>query len=213
MVPMAMGFGEGGEQNAPLGRAVIGGLVLATVATLFFVPAVFSLIHNLEDIPAAEPGAGAASNTCTINGHPQQMALETKKVEDAQKETRQQHRAGWGFIALALIAAAAIGWFVYRGISQRVSAENALVHETHAESVLTVSVVHPKTSAAARQLDLPGNTQPLIDAPVYARTSGYLTKWYADIGTRVHAGQLLADIETPEVDQQLQQAKADLGTA
>jgi RND family efflux transporter MFP subunit len=68
-------------------------------------------------------------------------------------------------------------------------------------------------TGATQQLVLPGNTQPLIDAPVYARTNGYLKKWYADIGTRVKAGELLAEIETPEVDEQLQQAKADLETA
>lgn len=141
------------------------------------------------------------------------MKVETTSTENERKAAPQRHRVGFGLIAFVLMAAAAIGWFVYRGITQRVSAENTLVHETHAESVLTVSVVHPKMAAAAQQLDLPGNTQPLIDSPVYARTSGYLTKWYADIGTRVHAGQVLADIETPEVDQQLQQAKADLETA
>jgi RND family efflux transporter MFP subunit len=87
------------------------------------------------------------------------------------------------------------------------------VQETQESSVLTVSVVHPKLTNEARQIVLPGNTQALIDAPIYARTSGYLRKWYADIGTRVHAGDVLADIETPEVDQQLQQAKSDLQTA
>jgi multidrug efflux pump subunit AcrB len=59
MIPMAMGFGEGGEQNAPLGRAVIGGLLCATVATLFFVPSVFSLIHNLRGRTGAQPAPGA----------------------------------------------------------------------------------------------------------------------------------------------------------
>jgi RND family efflux transporter MFP subunit len=120
---------------------------------------------------------------------------------------------GFGFYALLLIAAAAIGWFVYKGIAGRVSAETALVKETHAEAVLTVSVVSPKQSSGGQELDLPGNTQPLIDAPIFARTSGYLTKWNADIGTRVHAGDVLAEIETPEVDQQLAQAKSDLATA
>ncbi len=60
---------------------------------------------------------------------------------------------------------------------------------------------------------LPANVQAFIDAPIYARTNGYLKKWYADIGAHVKAGQLLAEIETPEVDQQFQQARADLDTA
>ena len=79
--------------------------------------------------------------------------------------------------------------------------------------MLTVAVTHAKLAAASQELVLPGNTQPLIDAPIYARTNGYLKKWYSDIGTRVKAGDLLAEIETPEVDHQLQQAKADLETA
>src|SRR6266699_3418281 len=125
----------------------------------------------------------------------------------------QRHGFGGAFIVLLLVAAAAIGWFVYRGITGRVSAEKALVQETREAAVLTVSVVHPKVTGEARQLVLPGSTQPVTEAPIYARTSGYLKKWYADIGTRVHAGELLAEIETPEVDQQLQQARADLQTA
>ena len=60
---------------------------------------------------------------------------------------------------------------------------------------------------------LPGNVQAFIDTPIYARTNGYLKRWYVDIGARVKAGQLLAEIETPEVDDQLQQARADLATA
>jgi RND family efflux transporter MFP subunit len=143
-----------------------------------------------------EPGVEQA----TVN----QPAIETKP---------QRHRLSFGFIALLLVALAAIGWFVYKGITSRVSAEKALVKETTESALLTVSVVHPKITTEARQLDLPGNTQALIDAPIYARTSGYLRKWYADIGTRVTAGQLLAEIEAPEVEQQLQQARADLQTA
>jgi RND family efflux transporter MFP subunit len=129
------------------------------------------------------------------------------------KDNQQKHGVGLWFIAVLLVVAGVIGWFVYKGIHGRVSTEQALVKETQVSAVLTVSVVHPKATSEMRQLDLPGNTQPLIDAPIYARTSGYLKKWYADIGTRVHAGQALADIEAPEVDQQLMQAKSDLQTA
>jgi RND family efflux transporter MFP subunit len=129
------------------------------------------------------------------------------------ENNRQRHGLGARFVVLALVAAAAIGWFVYRGITGRVSAEKALVEETRGASVLTVSVVHPKVTGETRELILPGSTQPLTEAPIYARTSGYMKKWVADIGTRVRAGELLAEIETPEVDQQLQQAKADLETA
>lgn len=118
----------------------------------------------------------------------------------------------WLVLAL-LVAFAAIGWFVYKGITTRVSAEKALVVETRDAAVLDVSVTHPKMTNATQELVLPGNTQPLIDSPIYARTNGYLKKWYYDIGSHVKAGQLLAEIETPEVDHQLQQARADLETA
>ena len=118
-----------------------------------------------------------------------------------------------GLVVTLLMAFAAIGWGVYKGISSRVSAEKALAIETHDAAVLTVSVTHPRITGATQDLILPGNTQPLIDSPVYARTNGYLRKWYCDIGTHVKAGELLAEIETPEVDHQLQQARADLETA
>ncbi|HEY4043543.1 MAG TPA: efflux RND transporter periplasmic adaptor subunit [Rhodopila sp.] len=77
----------------------------------------------------------------------------------------------------------------------------------------TVNVVYPKPSAPDQELVLPGQTMAFTDAPIYARTNGYLKHWYFDIGARVHQGQLLAQIETPEVDQQLRQARADLATA
>lgn len=138
---------------------------------------------------------------------------EPKEVGITPKANRQRRSLGFGLIFAVLLAMAAIGWFVYKGITTRVSAEKALVVETHDAAFITVAVTHPKVTGATQELVLPGNTQPLIDAPVYARTNGYLKKWYADIGTRVHAGDLLAEIETPEVDHQLQQARADLETA
>jgi RND family efflux transporter MFP subunit len=117
-------------------------------------------------------------------------------------------------MVLVLIAfAAGLGVLVYNGIGTRVSAESALVKETHEGTALDVAVTHPKQAGGAQELILPGNTQPFIDAPIYARTSGYLRKWYADIGARVHKGDVLAEIESPEIDAQLLQAKATLATA
>ncbi len=141
--------------------------------------------------------------------------IEIHSEPAARKQTRQARRRtlGFGFFALLLAAAAALGWFVYKGITERVSAENKLVRETRQSDVLEVAVVRPKLTGATESIDLPGNTQPLIDAPVYARTSGYVKAWYTDIGTRVKAGQVLAEIDAPEVDHQLQQARADLETA
>src|SRR5579863_7417018 len=139
---------------------------------------------------------------------------ETGTAPRINHENAKRNRGlGFGLILTVLLAMSAIGWFVYKGINTRVSAEKALVIETHDAAYITVAVTHPKVTGATQQLVLPGNTQPLIDAPVYARTNGYLKKWYADIGTRVKAGDLLAEIETPEVDHQLPQARADLETA
>jgi RND family efflux transporter MFP subunit len=107
-----------------------------------------------------------------------------------------------GLVALALV--------IYSGIHSRVAAESRLKQRTEEAAIPTVAVVFPREGAPTQEIVLPGNTQPFSDAPVHARTSGYLKRWYFDIGAHVQKGQLLAEIETPEVDQQLQQARADL---
>jgi RND family efflux transporter MFP subunit len=111
--------------------------------------------------------------------------------------------------AVALVA----GAVVYRGITTRVRAAAAVKADTNDLAIPSVSVTHPKLGAPQQELVLPGNIQAFIDAPIYARTTGYLKRWYVDIGGRVKNGQLLAEIDTPELDQQLQQARADLATA
>ncbi|HYA17732.1 MAG TPA: efflux RND transporter periplasmic adaptor subunit [Bryobacteraceae bacterium] len=132
-----------------------------------------------------------------------------------QGSTPAPRRVGTGIVFLVLILAVAgvIGWYVRKGINSRVAAETKLETESHENAILTVSIVKPKLGQQNQELILPGNTQPIIEAPIYARTNGYLKSWTADIGTRVKAGQVLAEIETPEVDQQLRQARADLETA
>jgi RND family efflux transporter MFP subunit len=116
----------------------------------------------------------------------------------------------WWIAVLAFVAVAAL---VISGILPRIQARNTLAKETKEMAIPTVTVVHPQRSAPSNELVLPANVQAYIDAPIYARTNGYLKKWYADIGARVAAGQLLAEIESPEVDQQLRQTRADLATA
>jgi multidrug efflux pump subunit AcrA (membrane-fusion protein) len=118
--------------------------------------------------------------------------------------------------SVPLFLAAAAGVLVavvFFGIHSRMTAETRLAEATDQAAIPTVSLVHPRPATGARELVLPGNTQAFIDSPIYARTNGYLKSWYADIGTRVRGGQLLAEIETPELDQQLRQAKADQATA
>ena len=90
---------------------------------------------------------------------------------------------------------------------------NALAKETEKLAVPTVSVTHPIVEPSQEDLVLPSTLQAYVESPIYARTSGYLKKWYHDIGSRVQKGELLADIDTPEVEQQLSQARADLGTS
>jgi RND family efflux transporter MFP subunit len=89
----------------------------------------------------------------------------------------------------------------------------ALANETEAAAIPTVAIIHPGVEAGDENLVLPGTLQAYVESPIYARTNGYLRKWYHDIGSRVNKGELLVDIDTPEVDQQLGQARADLNTA
>lgn len=123
-----------------------------------------------------------------------------------------QPRSKHGFLAV-VVALLIVAVVVVAGIVPRRRAAAALNKETHDLAVPTVSVMHPKLGAPQSEIVLPGNIQAFNDSPIYARTNGYLKKWYVDIGARVKANQLLADIETPEVDQQLDQARADLNTA
>jgi RND family efflux transporter MFP subunit len=112
---------------------------------------------------------------------------------------------------LAIVALLAFG--VIRGINTRIKAAANVKQETIDMSVPTVSVVHPKRGALKDEIVLPGNIQAFIVSPIYARINGYLKKWYVDIGGRAKSGQLLAEIEAPEVDKQLDQTRADLATA
>ena len=116
-------------------------------------------------------------------------------------------------ILVAVAAFAALAFLIYSGIYSRAAAESRLKQRTEEAAIPTVAVVFPKEGAPTQEIVLPGNTRAFSDAPIYARTSGYLKRWYFDIGAHVQKGQLLAEIETPEVDQQLQQARADLDTA
>ena len=119
-------------------------------------------------------------------------------------------KRGWLIALLAFLIVAAL--FI-SGVLPRVRARATLRKETDQMAIPTVTVVQPKRSAPAQEIVLPANVQPFINAPIYARTSGYLKRWYADIGAHVRKGQLLAEIETPELDQQLEQARANLNTA
>ncbi len=118
----------------------------------------------------------------------------------------------FGMIAIAIVVLA-LGVGIYRGIRGRAAAEAALTHATEEAAVPSVEVIHPEGNPPDQKLVLPGNVQAFEDTPIYARTSGYLQRWHFDIGAHVKRGDLLAEIETPELDEQLRQARADLETA
>src|ERR1700691_509582 len=121
-------------------------------------------------------------------------------------------RSGHGVLIVILVIIIVAG-IVVMGFLPRWKAKAALRTETTTLAIPTVAVIHPRRGDPEQEIILPGNIQAFEDAPIYARTNGYLKKWYVDIGAHVTAGQLLADIDTPEVEQQLQVAKSDLNTA
>jgi RND family efflux transporter MFP subunit len=137
-----------------------------------------------------------------------QIAGQTLPLNDVRQSQRPLNK--WLGMAVALILVAVV--FI-SGVWSRVSARKTLNMETAQVALTAVSVVTPQQTAPAEEIILPGNVQPFITSPIYARTSGYLRKWTVDIGAHVKKGQLLAVIETPEVDQQLQQSLSNLNTA
>jgi len=137
---------------------------------------------------------------------------ETQFEDKARDDSR---RAGIGLATYVILGAVAVIFVIVIGLGfiSRKKAEAELTQTTAAAAIAKVNVVYPKMDAPTNEIVLPGNTQAFTDAPIFARTNGYVKSWHVDIGTRVKKGQLLAEIETPEVDQQLQQARADLQTA
>ncbi|SFR92453.1 RND family efflux transporter, MFP subunit [Dyella sp. OK004] len=119
---------------------------------------------------------------------------------------RRLKRAGWVAVIVIVVV-------VVSGVATRANDARKLKSWTEAQAVPTVSVVAAERSDKGSSLDLPGRLEAYSRAPIYARVSGYLKSWKVDIGTPVKAGQLLAEIETPDLDQQLLQAKADLASA
>ena len=119
----------------------------------------------------------------------------------------------WGLLIAAVVAAVIAAVVVVAGIASRSHQTAQTTRWTDTQSIPAVSVVQPTTSAAAKSLVLPGNLQAFYNAPIYSRVPGYVKAWDFDIGAHVKAGQLLAVIDTPETDQQIIQARADLATA
>jgi RND family efflux transporter MFP subunit len=142
-------------------------------------------------------------------------SIQNQPVEVSQTDTERivpaasKPSSPWLLVGLTATVLV-LGIVIYSGIHERAHAENTLGVSTERAAVPTVNVVEPSSAGLSQEIVLPGNTQAFNDTPIYARTNGYLKHWYVDIGTHVKQGQLLADIDTPEVDQQLEQARADL---
>jgi membrane fusion protein, multidrug efflux system len=111
-----------------------------------------------------------------------------------------------------VLAGGVAAYVVYSGVSSRATDAEHLKQHAQAQSVVTVTLISPTPANATPTLELPGRIEAFTKAPIYARISGYLKSWKADIGTSVRAGQLLAEIDTPDLDQQILQAKAELAS-
>jgi RND family efflux transporter MFP subunit len=147
-------------------------------------------------------------------------ALADRAAKNKKAEPQPTKRNSTGSTIMALLrvvvilaVVAGLGYAVYQGIHSRLQAETTLAHDTQVSAVPFVSVIQPKPTSQSTEIALPGNAEAFISTPIFARTSGYLKAWYADIGAQVKQGELLAEIETPELDQQLQQTQADLKNA
>jgi RND family efflux transporter MFP subunit len=147
------------------------------------------------------------SNTETNLNQASQNNSSDQRPETGRRPLSRSLFVGLGAAALLLAGV------IYLGIHQRAMAASNLGAVTERAAVATVDVTVPKSGASLEEIVLPGTTQAFVDTPIFARTNGYLKKWYFDIGAHVEQGQLLAVIETPELDQQLGQARANLKTA
>lgn len=151
-------------------------------------------------------GSGTGMNTETSAPSSEPASASPSQASDQ----RGLSKGAWiGIGMVALIVAIAVVF----GILARSSTEHSLATETKAAAIPSVNVIYPVASTLSSEIALPGNVQAFTDTPIYSRTNGYLKSWYFDIGAHVKKGQLMAQIETPELDQQLQVAQADLKSA
>lgn len=153
--------------------------------------------------------------------HPHRSARVQQDEEIAQMQAQSKHqlqtiqappemppappRKALMMVAVALLVLLVAGAVTLIG---RANHERALAKETERETIPSVAVVHPLAEKPDEELVMPGSLQAYEESPIYARTSGYLVRWYRDIGSRVKAGELLAEIDTPEIDQELNQSRA-----
>ena len=157
--------------------------------------------------PLAPPAADAA--------HPAGSAVESAAGPHSSRDAAPDapHRRGARRLTVPLAAVALAAVLLAIGIAPRIDARAAQRAQVAAQQALPVSVIAPGTAPADQTLTLPGSVMPFAEASIYARTSGYIAHWSADLGTHVKAGQTLAQIAAPDLDAQLRQARADAATA
>jgi RND family efflux transporter MFP subunit len=144
------------------------------------------------------------------------MSQDPVELQDAPKFREEPGGSGKG--PGALLRWFLIVFFIFLvlaiyAVTQRLSEHKALAQQTEQMAVPYVSVIRATPIDSDSDMVLPGTLKPNVESPLYARTNGYLKKWYKDIGSHVEKGDILAEIDTPEIDQQLAQARADLVTA
>jgi RND family efflux transporter MFP subunit len=145
----------------------------------------------------------------TIPDHQAEVAVQVGKARPRNgSRTRRAIIVGG-----AILFSAGFAFLVCSGLQSRIDAEKELEKRVTLSSAAVVNVVHSIRGSDDQAIELPGNTQAFTEAPIYARTNGYLKHWYFDIGAHVKRGELLAEIETPELDEQLEQAENQLKTA
>ena len=157
-----------------------------------------------------EPNSQSPGPPPAANGGSRQNSHSSQDHESAPEHKAVSGRGAVVGVTIVLIAIVALA---ARGIWKRHHNDEVLADTTQRLSAPTVIAIPPRAGAPVDTFVLPGNVSAYTDSPIYARTSGYLSKWYYDIGARVKKGALLAEIAAPEVDQQLAQAEADLITA
>ena len=226
MVPMALGWSEGGEQTAPLGRAVIGGLVAATLATLVVLPTVFAIVQGgagravgvdrprrSRELPLRpEPGQlrdagldngqlapcpGATADARTAD---QRAILAADRTSPRSQTMRQSiFRNLDRLAALVALATTTAGC----GQATAVKADHAA-----GPAVTRVEVVKPERATIRRSTEEPGQIEAYEVTPIYAKVAGYVQKWNVDIGAKVKKGQVLAVLSVPELDAEAEQKMA-----
>jgi len=149
------------------------------------------------------------SNSATAELETPEVRIEPGKVSPPNQRDSSSRK----MILVVAFFSAGLAVLILSGIHSRLDREQKLEATVRSGAIPVVTVIHPEAGSKAQEIELPGTTEAFTQAPIYARTTGYLKQWYFDIGAQVRRGQLLAEIETPELDQQLQQAQSDLKTA